>query len=455
MALAETARVRNSASHTSGGAVGGSLTFDRGHFGLSADTYDSRYGTVAEEDVTIRMKRDHLGLAGEIKGLPGFIRAVRGQVNRTVYRHREIGGAGAVGTTFATRGTEARLEAEHAPIGALRGVVGVQAEHFNFSALGAEAFVPSTRTQRSAVFGLEELKWGHGTLTAGARIEHAKVDSAGDADPAMPKFGDPLNRSFTLRSFSLANVADLAPGWKLSAGWSFTERAPTFYELYANGLHVATAAFEVGDAALAKERGHNVDVGVQWKRGASSARIGGFVNRFSNYIALEATGGTAAAGSGAAAPVYAFRGVHARLVGVEIEARQRLVDAPWAWEATGKLDYVRATNLDSGEPLPRVAPLRALLGIEATGGPWRARVEIDHSARQDRVPATDTATAGHTLVNLSLTRSLEVGDARALAFVKLTNAGNALAYSASTIQTVRDLAPLPGRALKVGVRVSF
>ena len=60
------------------------------------------------------------------------------------------------------------------------------------------------------------------------------------------------------------------------------------------------------------------------------------------------------------------------------------------------------------------------------------------------------------LVNLSLTRKFDWnGAARALWFLKLTNAGDTLAYNATTIATVRGLAPLPGRALKTGVRVDF
>jgi iron complex outermembrane receptor protein len=40
-------------------------------------------------------------------------------------------------------------------------------------------------------------------------------------------------------------------------------------------------------------------------------------------------------------------------------------------------------------------------------------------------------------------------------FVKLNNATNELAYNASTIETLRGLAPLPGRALAAGVQLRF
>ena len=106
-------------------------------------------------------------------------------------------------------------------------------------------------------------------------------------------------------------------------------------------------------------------------------------------------------------------------------------------------------------PLPRVAPWRLNLGLDASRGPWSARIEVDHSARQGRVPDTDTPTDSYTLVNLSLSQRFSLDAADAIWFVKLTNLGDELAYSASSIQTIRGLSPLPGRALKVGMRVTF
>ncbi|GAB4556102.1 MAG: TonB-dependent receptor [Rhizobacter sp.] len=452
--LPETDRVRNSASRTHGGAVGGSVFFDQGHVGLSVDTYDSRYGIVVEPDVSIHMKRDHLGVAGELKFGDAAIRSLKAQLNHTRYEHQEIEGTGEIGTTFKTRGHELRVEAQHAPLGPLRGMFGAQVEDFDFSALGEEAFVPSTRTRRQALFGLEELAWTGGLLTAGLRLEHAHVSSEGDADPLDAQFGPAAERRFSLRSASLANVFKLSPQWSLSGALSFSERAPTSFELYANGVHAATSAYERGDTKLAAERGNNLDLALEWKHGTNQLRIGAFHARFSRFIALEATGNDVTV-DGEDFPEYAFRSVRARMSGIEINGKQRLLDSPLALDVSGKLDFTRGDNLDTGEPLPRVAPLRALVGLEASHGLWGGRIELDHAARQNRVPATDVATAGYTLVNLSLTRSFTLHGSDGLWFVQLVNAGDALGYNAASVRTVRDLSPLPGRALKTGLRVSF
>ena len=452
--LPSTSRVRNSAARGSGGALGGSWTFGTGHLGIAADRYDSRYGVIAEEDVAIRMKRDHVALAGEARDLGGPIRTVRAQVNDTRYRHDEVEGSGAIGTTFKTSGRELRLEAEHAPIGALKGVIGGQFERIDFSALGEEAFVPSTRTRRGALFLVEELASPIGTVTGGIRVERATVSSEGDADPADARFGPAAERRFTLTSASIGDVWKFGTGWSLNAVVSSTARAPTAFELFANGVHAATGAFERGDPSLGTERGHNIDVGLQWQSGDDRLRVGAFAARFARFVALENTGRVVTV-DGEDFPEYQFRAVRAQLAGFEIDGRRRVVSGAWTLDVSGKVDYTRATNRSTGEPLPRVAPLRASMGLGVGTGPWLGRLEVEHAARQERVPSYDTETAGHTLVHVALSRHFRIGGVDAYAFVKGTNLGDRLAYSATTLQTLRGLVPLAGRAWKAGLRVTF
>ena len=64
-------------------------------------------------------------------------------------------------------------------------------------------------------------------------------------------------------------------------------------------------------------------------------------------------------------------------------------------------------------------------------------------------------TDGWTLVNLSASYTLRVGRSDALLFARAHNVGDRLAYSATATGTVRPLAPLPGRALLMGVRAAF
>ena len=457
--LPETDRVANSASRSRSQAVGGSVFFDQGFLGMSLARDDKRYGIVVEPDVVIDMRREHLGLAGELRApagesLLGFTR-LQGHLNQTRYQHEEIEGSGEVGTTFKTAGHELRLEATHRPwLAGLRGVLGLQLEGADFSALGEEAFVPTTRTTKRSLFALEELPWSGGHLTAGLRLERVQVSSEGDADPASGQFGPASQRRFLARSASLGQVTRLSPTWTLSGTYSRTERAPTSFELYANGVHAATAAYERGDPGLAKERGHNLDLALQWRQGDSHLRLGGYQARFSNFISLDVTGAEVQG-----LPEFAFRAVKARLSGLELEAAHRWRSQGWTIDLSGQLDLTRARQADTGEALPRVAPRRLQAGLGLGRGAWQTQLDVVQAAGQSRVPEADVPTAGYRLVNLSLSRRLNLGlgasAPQTLWFLRLGNLGNRLAYNATAVQTVRALSPQPGRSLQTGLRINF
>jgi iron complex outermembrane recepter protein len=223
-----------------------------------------------------------------------------------------------------------------------------------------------------------------------------------------------------------------------------------------------TAAYELGDKTLGKEQGRHLELAAVWRQGTDHLRMGAFQTRFSNYIGLDnagvqvdETGQVVPDGTPDAVPLYRFQSARARLQGVEIDGATRLLDGRWQLDATAKFDLTRGTNTDRNQPLPRLPGWRLGLGLDASTGPWTTRLEVTRVARQARVPEGDTATAGHTLVNLSLRLRFNLGSSDAVAFAKLGNVTNELAYNASAIQTIRGLSPLPGRALLAAVRVVF
>jgi iron complex outermembrane recepter protein len=408
------------------------------------------------------MKRDRVALSAERRRLGGFIDSVSAQLSRTDYKHEEVEGSGEVGTTFDSTGTDLRLELRHAPIGGLTGVVGLQAEDADFSALGEEAFVPATDTQSAALFVLEELTLGPVRLSAGLRGETVRVRSKGDAANAPePKFGAPVSRRYSPASASFGVLWPLqGSGWSFSGSISHTERAPAYYELYANGVHIATAAFERGDPTLGVERSHSGELGAGYQSGPNSVKASLFRTDFSRYISLDATGSVITVpGEGSEpavqVPEYAFRGVRARLSGAEIEGRTRVVDSGWTLDLSGSADFVRGDNRDASEPLPRIAPTQLRAGLEAATGAWRTGADLRYAAEQDRVPATDTTTPSHTRLNLWATFAIDGPVAQALWFLRVDNVTNELAFNAGSIGTLRALAPLPGRGITAGVRLKF
>jgi iron complex outermembrane recepter protein len=445
-------RICNSASDVRGGAVGGSLFFDQGYIGASASTYRNDYGTVAEDEVTIGMRANRYALEGEVRQLGGWLQSIKAQMSHTDYTHTEYE-AGAPGTVFGNRGNDFRVEARHARIGPLEGVIGVQGETARFSADGEEAFAPYSRTRQQAVFAYEAWATGWGKLSFGARSESVKIESFGS--PAVPRFA-PASREFNPASYALGSLWKLAPAWQLTANLARSERAPKDYELFADGPHIATGAYEIGNADLRKERSTNLDLGLKWKSGANHAGLNVFASRFDNYIALASTGNVRDL-DGEALPVFAYTAVRAKFRGLEASGTTRLLEGARTLDLEWRGDLVRATNSDTGQPLPRIAPVRVGATLVAAQGPWSARLGFARAATQDRVPQGELATPGYTLWTAALTYRMKVDAASLLWYARLDNAGDRLAYSASSIltQTAPGKSPLPGRSLKMGVQASF
>ena len=155
--------------------------------------------------------------------------------------------------------------------------------------------------------------------------------------------------------------------------------------------------------------------------------------------------------------VYAYTQVRARLSGLEASANLRLLQGAQTLDLEMRGDTVRARNTDTGEALPRIAPLRLGATLVWAQGQWNARLGASHSAAQTDVPTGQISTDSYTLWTASAGYTMKASTTQMLWYVKLDNITDALAYSASSVltQTVPGKAPLPGRTLKFGVRWTF
>ena len=475
----------NSANTSRGYALGGSVFWDKGYLGLSGTHYNSTYGTVAEDDVTIVMKSDRYALETEVRHPLRGWENMRVQFSNTNYQHTESSPEG--DTVFSQDGQELRWSAKHqavaSPWGQWQGVVGWQGEDSRFEANGEEAFMPSTKTRQSAIYLVEELKKPWGGFSFGLRSEAVKVngnafDPEGDGST---RYSAATSNTFSPISSSLGVLYKLSSDVSLKAHWARTARAPKDYELRADGVHVATAAYEQGSVALQTEKARQMDIGMEWGQGPHTASLNYFDNRFSNYIGLNATGDVVGEDGVSGCAViadaetcwdkYAFSAVRAQFKGWEAMAQLRLsgssglfpaIDGLALWDLKLRADSVRASNLDTGEALPRIAPLRWGAALSRQSGPWRWSLGMD-KAQAPRLASTQKATAGYTLWNTQLSYRQTIQANQAVWYLKVDNLTDQLAYPATSVLTTtaadtvtgRPKAPLPGRNIKLGLQLYF
>lgn len=456
--------LRNSSSQSKGGALGVSLTGDHGYVGISYSEFNSNYGTVAEPTVRIDMNSNRWDLAGEARDLGETISRVKARLARIDYQHQEIDG-GEIGTTFENRGWEGSLEASHGKIGPLNGVIGLQFHRSDFSAEGDEALIPKVQTDTRAAWIYEE--WPVAAfdealkLSFGTRVERAKVSSTGGGpddpnNPGTPRFGTSESRDFTPTSFSGGALYRLNAAWSLASNLSHSERAPTYYELYANGPHAATGQYEIGNRDLSVEKSNGVDLQLRWKQGGHSINVTGFYTRFNNYITSLLTGNfrdeDGLINPAGELPEAQTMAVPAVFKGMEFSGKFHVYDGTGTMDLRLKGDYVRATNRRTGDTLPRISPLRLGFGLDYTLSRFAAALDVTRTFGQNRVADNELRTDGYTMVDATLSYHLPT-KLHLDAFMKATNLLDEEAREHTSI--LKDIAPLGGRSVMFGLRGEF
>lgn len=386
-----------------------------------------------EEVPFVKLRSERFDIRSEYRDpLPGFEK-VRFRMSFTDYEHDEIE-EDEVATTFKNKAHDVRFELTHKPIGALRGMFGVQHSNSEFSALGEEAFIPESETRNTALFLMETLQAGPVRLELAARQEWQKISTT-------------LGRDVSHRPFSISGAAiwDIDGDYSLALSLARSQRAPNVQELFARGIHLATNTYELGAPTLGKETAKSIDLTFRKTAGATTFTIGLYHQDFSNYIFADTLDRFEDF------RLIRYTAADAKFTGIDGEIRHRFTPG-FAVSAFG--DYVRAKLKDGLGNLPRIPAGRLGARADGTWGALSADVEYYHVFEQGKIASFETRTPGYDMLNATLAYKLELGPkADAELFVRATNLTNDLAFNHASF--IKDASPLRGRNFVFGLRTSF
>ncbi len=440
-------RLPSSDTDNSNLTLGSSYVFSKGFLGAAVSEYNTAYGVPnGEPDISIDATRKRVDVRGGVRDFGDYIESAIVRAGLVNYDHTEFEGS-ETGTVFKQDSFDSRLDVTHKEIHSLRGTWGVQVQGTKFEAVGEEAFQPPTDTGVYSVFGLEELLVSDDvTWQLGGRLDWNDTSTTG-FDPGAQ---DDFNVDETTFSQSTGAVWDVSPDYALALSVAHTERAPTGQELFADGPHVATGAFEVGDPDLGIERSLGTDLTFRKKEGTVRGFIGGFFNRYWDYISLNPTGAEEDD-----LPVYTFQAINADFVGFESQVAYFLRDREGE-ELSFDIqpDYVRARDRDNDEYLPRIPPLRLQVGTTYYNKDiCRVRLEAQHVFAQHKTADFETSTDAYTMLNLYVNKELPSIMKNLEVFARGTNLLSEKARNHTSF--IKDVAPLPGASAMVGLRIRF
>lgn len=445
-------RLVNSGHESRTLSVGTSWIKPRHSTGLAFVRYRSEYqlpfhahahehdlsGTIPEEKADAAMivlNQDRVDADGEWREpFPG-VKAFHWRFGWTDYIHHEQEGHEII-TKFDRSTWESRVELSHKPVSGLEGTLGFQWSDMDYRAAGKETFTPATHTTYQSTFYLNQWDWHFLRLQTGMRYERQRI--------RLVDFSKERRTDDSMAG-SLGLVFQIDENWHLHLGVSAIERVPTATELYASGPHAATQSYEIGNPQIRREKSTGMEIMLERTGPRWSVRLTGYQQRFDRYIYLRRSGFETLG-----LPIFHYVQREAEFLGGELDAHFYLSSANGNHtKLRVTSDYVRATDLSTGYPLPRIPPLRFAARIERHHGPWTGGVEWRRAMAQTRhQPFQEAPTNGHTLINADI--SYEMPATGLQWFLRGTNLTNSEARVHSSF--IKEAAPLPGRGLQVGIR---
>ncbi len=458
-------RLENSATETKSLTGGLSYVGDRGFFGVAVHRFESDYGIPGghdhaheeehedeehdededhdheeeseeeEELVTIGLNQTRIDVNGRID-LDGFIQTLQVFGGYADYEHTEFEGS-EVGTVFANEGYEVRAEAIQAEQDGWNAAYGIQYRDRDFSAIGEEAFVPPTETKQFGIYTFQEKTLGNLHLEAAARFENT--------DQENTVTGESL--SFDGISLSAGGDYHLSDAIRVGGTVFRTERAPTTEELFSNGPHLATSAFELGDTSLGIETATGVEAAIRHREDGHFLTLNLFYTDYSDFIFESATGEEEDG-----LDVFQFGAADATFRGFEVQGGADLTTiGAFDIKADGLVEYVRAKT-DTGN-LPRIPPLSTLVGLEAESERFSFRAELDYVAEQNKISEFELPTDDYGLVNLFATWKAPVDAQPVRISVSVQNLFDTEARQHASF--LKDEVPLPGRNVRFSIGTQF
>ena len=231
-----------------------------------------------------------------------------------------------------------------------------------------------------------------------------------------------------------------------------SSRAPTAEELYSNGPHLATNAFEIGDPNLSEEDvlAFTLSAGYGNERIEVDASI--YLMQFDNYIFEIGTDQEMDE-----LRVFLWQQGDATFTGANLKGLVHLSNI-----GNGDLDLNFLADVVRGEldnsgnnnpNLPRIPAARASLGLSWRNDVWETSIDYLRVDNQRRVAGFEFPTDSYEDLSLFIQRTLAFAGNEVNLFLHGRNLTDDEQRHHGSI--VKDFAPAPGRRWEIGIRMDF
>lgn len=366
-------------------------------------------------------------------------------------------------TIMALESMEARIDLYHHFSKNLSGIAGVHGStrELEASRLTAPPVLSSRvgnlfETQNLGFFLLETWTKEKWTLRGGYRFEQQKIEDLTLQDFDFIRDVSQQSQSLaigaTWRDYDIMRLDEAA----LTLNLASIQRLPSETERYAFWSNPAIQRFIIGadndGIPLEVEHSHSIELGIEIHKGNWSGRLNVYNYDFKGFIFLQDIKGIGNTAQYVAKDAV-FHGGEAELTWLVHR------DKKSSLRLKGMLDWVRGKNLTDATSLPRIPPLRLGSRLEYERGKLQFGADLRYAFAQNKTQAEsdvvlpELETDAYLELNFDAQFVFPIAQTELTAFVYLKNV---LDYERrSHVSFLKDVAPLPGRNLEMGMRWKF
>lgn len=367
-------------------------------------------------------------------------------------------------TRFDQNSFEARMDWYHEPTDWLQGVAGVHVQQIDLEEASfltappsqASRFFRELETDNVGFFLLETISLAEFRSQVGLRYETQEItnDIGGIDDDREESFSGSFNVTWFRENVLGLDSLSITPAV------SYVERLPTAVERFGFWPNPAIQRFIIGgdlgfngEPPLDNEESLGGELGFEARNGPVTGRLNLYYYDYENFVFLQDI-------SGFIGNAAQFVQKEATFYGFEAEVSTWIqLDGGATVTFTGMADHVRGKNDTDDLDLPRIPPWRVGGRVQIEKDVWVVGMDVRHAFEQDKVQEQTGAalpefeTDAYTEVNLDASYTFALKDATLDAFFMLNN----LFDEERRLHTsfLKDVAPLPGRSLSIGMRYSF
>ena len=335
---------------------------------------------------------------------------------------------------------------------------------------GGFYWTPDTDEISIAVFGLIERELREFIFQLSSRAEYQVVmPNITSLSVSNLNSSDIVQRNFPVFSSGIG-VFRILKNWEFSFATMLTGRSPGIEDLYSDGPHLGTYAYEIGQPKLNLEQTIGIEASIEHKTDNSEMRLTGYQNYSPNYhisakmgqceeefLNLEESHPCAGAdfiawGQGSSGWLYKYQmsEVRSSIYGIESEFTLNLTKMV---NIFGSVSVIRGENLSDKTSLAYMPPDKLLFATELDLNPASAVVKFKKVFPQERLGEFEQETLGYSLIDLNWTYLFYKSKTMHKIIFSIDNVFDQEYYN--HLSRIKSIMPEKGRSYNLQYRLVF